>query len=71
MPVSSLMAGSRMLTADVFAFTTSVAIQVAARTPLALVPGSCCAKADAVILGTPPVPRDKHDPARKGILHAG
>ena len=33
-PVSSLIAGSRMLTAEVFAFTTSVARQVAARTPV-------------------------------------
>src|SRR5688572_4794480 len=35
MPVSSLIAGSRMLTADVFAFTTNVEMQVAARTPRA------------------------------------
>ncbi len=33
MPVSSLMAGSRMLTADVFALTTSVDRHVTARTP--------------------------------------
>ena len=33
MPVSALMAGSRMLTADVLAFTTKVDRQVAARTP--------------------------------------
>ena len=34
-PVSSLIAGSRMLTADVFALTTSVDRHVTARTPLA------------------------------------
>lgn len=34
-PVSSLMAGSRMLTAEVLALTTRVDKQVAARTPLA------------------------------------
>ena len=33
MPVSWLIAGSRMLTADVFALTTSVERQVAASTP--------------------------------------
>src|SRR6478735_7613603 len=33
MPVSSEIAGSRMLTAEVFAFTTRVEMQVAARTP--------------------------------------
>src|SRR5262245_15926786 len=33
MPVSSLIAGSRMLTADVLAFTTRVDRQVTARTP--------------------------------------
>ena len=33
MPVSSLIAGSRMLTAEVFALTTSVEMQVAASTP--------------------------------------
>ena len=33
MPVSSLMAGSRMLTAEVLAFTTNVERQVAASTP--------------------------------------
>src|SRR3954465_15982823 len=33
-PASSLMAGSRMLTAEVFALTTSVERQVAASTPL-------------------------------------
>jgi hypothetical protein len=32
-PVSSLIAGSRMLTADVLAFTTRVDRQVAAKTP--------------------------------------
>src|SRR4051812_7704553 len=35
MPVSSLIAGSRMLTADVFALTTSVDRQVTASTPRA------------------------------------
>jgi hypothetical protein len=32
-PVSSLIAGSRMLTADVLALTTKVEMQVAANTP--------------------------------------
>ena len=36
-PVSSLIAGSRMLTAEVLALTTSVERQVAARTPPARV----------------------------------
>ena len=48
MPVSSLMAGSRMLTAEVFAFTTSVEMQAAARTPPARAVGS--AVADVAIL---------------------
>ena len=34
-PVSLLMAGNRMLTAEVLALTTSVEMQVAASTPLA------------------------------------
>src|SRR6478735_12506968 len=37
MPVSSEIAGRRMLTAEVFAFTTRVEMQVAASTALALV----------------------------------
>ncbi len=37
-PVSAEMAGSRMLTADVFAFTTSVEMQVTVSTPPALLP---------------------------------
>src|SRR6478735_2816649 len=41
MPVSSLIAGSRMLTADVLALTTSVDRQVAASTPLALAVATC------------------------------
>ena len=36
--MSSEMAGSRMLTAQVLAFTTSVEMQAAASTPLAWVP---------------------------------
>ncbi|GEB60359.1 hypothetical protein GCM10017674_25920 [Streptomyces gardneri] len=47
-PVSSLMAGRRMLTADVLAFTTKAETQVAVRTPV---------EARAAAAGDPPPAR--------------
>ena len=51
-PVSALMAGSRMLTAEVLALTTSVDRQVAARTPPARAVAACVA-----VIGSRPSPR--------------
>jgi hypothetical protein len=53
-PVSSLIAGSKMLTAEVFAFTTSVAMQVAASTPVAPLDATACGSAEVVIVNQPP-----------------